>query len=180
MITTRTPIAFIATGMTLDSWTGYYRLVIWENGLENVRANPWIGLGMADWERPAWMASASVDAFWLLIAMRAGIPTFLLLILSLTLITRAVITRGCKHKDRGVRQFALAWIVSLIALSLSACTVHYWNALYAYFFFFIGLAGWIADPIRVKAANAAKTTARRSESNRMHDGRFPAYAYSGR
>ena len=180
LVMTRKPIAFIATGMTFDSWTGYYRLVIWENGLENVWANPWIGLGMADWERPAWMASASVDAFWLLIAMRAGIPTFLLLILSLTLITRAVVARGCKHKDRSVRQFALAWIVSLIALSLSACTVHYWNALYAYFFFFIGLAGWIADPIRVKTANSAKTTARRVESNRMHDGRFPAYAYSTR
>ncbi len=170
LVMTRTPIAFIATGMTLDSWTGYYRLVIWENGLENVWANPWIGLGMADWERPAWMASASVDAFWLLIAMRAGIPTFLLLVLSIALITRAVVMRGCKHKERGVRQFALAWIVSLIALSLSACTVHYWNALYAYFFFFIGLAGWMADPIRAKTKALAKVAPSRQSKWQFNDG----------
>ena len=180
LVMTRTPIAFIATGMTLDSWTGYYRLVIWENGLENVWANPWIGLGMADWERPAWMASASVDAFWLLIAMRAGIPTFLLLILSITLITRAVIVRACKHKERTVRQFALAWIVSLIALSLSACTVHYWNALYAYFFFFVGLAGCLADPIRVKSKVAAKTTVENRPEWSFDDRQYPAHAYPNR
>ena len=150
-VMTRSPIAFIATGMTLDSWTGYYRLVIWENGLENVWANPWVGLGLADWERPQWMASASVDAFWLLIAMRAGIPTFLLLIVALVLLLRAVVRYGTSNADRHIREFARAWIFSLIALSLAACTVHFWNALYTYFFFFLGLAGWIADPKRVRA-----------------------------
>jgi hypothetical protein len=142
----RTPIAFIATGMTLDPWTGFYRLMIWEFGLENVWANPWIGLGLADWERPAWMASPSIDAFWLVIAMRTGIPTFLLLILSIGLMVRGVVRRGCKSKERDVHAFANAWLFSLIALALAACTVHYWNTIYAYFFFFLGLAGWIADP----------------------------------
>jgi hypothetical protein len=152
MVMTRSPIAFIATGMTLDSWTGYYRLVIWENGLENVWANPWVGLGLADWERPGWMASASIDAFWLVIAMRSGIPTFLLLVLAIVLVLRGVVKRGTRAKDRDVRGFARAWIFSLIALSLAACTVHYWNAIYAYFFFFVGLGGWMADPKRARAA----------------------------
>ncbi|MEQ1614791.1 MAG: hypothetical protein ABL904_18750 [Hyphomicrobiaceae bacterium] len=150
MVMTRSPIAFVATGMTLDSWTGFYRLVIWENGLENVWANPWVGLGLADWERPAWMASASIDAFWLVVAMRTGIPTFLLMIIAIMLITLGVVKKGTRSKDLGVRGFARAWLFSLIALSLAACTVHYWNALYAYFFFFLGLAGFIADPKRVR------------------------------
>lgn len=152
LVMTRSPIAFVATGMTLDSWTGFYRLVIWENGLENVWANPWVGLGLADWERPSWMASASIDAFWLVVAMRTGIPTFLLMVLAIVLIMRGVIVKGTKSKDRGVRGFARAWLFSLIALSLAACTVHYWNALYAYFFFFLGLGGFIADPKRVRTA----------------------------
>ena len=135
---------------------------------------------MADWERPAWMASASVDALWLLIAMRTGIPTLLMLILSITLITRAVVLRGCKHKERGVRQFALAWIVSLIALSLSACTVHYWNALYAYFFFFIGLAGWIADPIRAKTKVSTKATLSQQPNWQPNEAEHPIAAYSPR
>ena len=150
MVMTRSPIAFVSTGMTLDSWTGFYRLVIWENGLENVWANPWAGLGLADWERPAWMASASIDAFWLVVAMRTGIPTFLLMVIAILALMRGVIKFGTKAKDGGVRGFSRAWLFSLIALSLAACTVHYWNALYAYFFFFLGLGGFIADPKRVR------------------------------
>jgi hypothetical protein len=156
LVMTRSPIAFIATGMTLDSWTGYYRLVIWENGLENVWANPWIGLGLADWERPGWMASASVDAFWLVIAMRTGIPTFLLLSLAIGLLVHAVVKRGTGSAEPAVRAFARAWIFSLIALSLAACTVHLWNAVYAYFFFFLGLAGWMGDPKGGRVAVASK------------------------
>ena len=166
LVMSRSPIAFIATGMTLDSWTGFYRLVIWENGLENVWANPWVGLGLADWERPAWMASASIDAFWLVIAMRTGIPTFLLLVLAIGLLTRDLVKRGTRARDRVIRNFARAWLFSLIALSLAACTVHYWNAIYAYFFFFLGLGGLMADPIRVRA----KASRRQQAHSPLDDG----------
>ncbi|HRD77364.1 MAG TPA: hypothetical protein PK264_15765, partial [Hyphomicrobiaceae bacterium] len=80
LVMTRSPFTIIATGMVLDSWTGYYRMVIWEWGLINVWANPLTGIGLGDWERPWWMISASVDAFWLVVTMRAGIPAFLLLV----------------------------------------------------------------------------------------------------
>lgn len=156
IVMTRSPIAFVATGMTLDSWTGFYRLVIWEYGLENVWANPWVGLGLADWQRPSWMASASVDAFWLVVAMRTGIPTFLLMVIAILLLMRGVVKKGTRANDRGIRGFARAWLFSLIALSLAACTVHYWNALYAYFFFFLGLGGFIADPKRVRATASVR------------------------
>jgi hypothetical protein len=43
---------------------------------------------------------------------------------------------------------ATGWMISLTALLLVACTVHYWNVPYAYFFFFLGLGGWMADPLR--------------------------------
>ena len=60
---TRSPIAIIATGFTIDSWTGYYRLLIWQYGLENVYANPIVGIGLAEWTRPWWMPAATVDGF---------------------------------------------------------------------------------------------------------------------
>jgi hypothetical protein len=37
--------------------------------------------------------------------------------------------------------------------------VHYWNVLYAYFFFFLGLGGALADPLRA-AAPAIVSSAR--------------------
>lgn len=151
MVMTRSPINLIATGMTLDSWTGYYRLQIWEHGLNNVYANPWTGIGLNEWDRPWWMVSPTVDAFWLVVAMREGIPGILSLVLAVAFITRAVVKRGLKHPDAHIRRLSRGWIMSMIALSLVGCTVHFWNVLYAFFCFFIGLAGWIADPIKVRA-----------------------------
>ncbi len=146
LVATRSPFALIATGLTLDSWTGYYRLLIWQYGLENVWAHPWIGLGLGDWERAWWMASDSVDAYWLVIAMQTGIPAFLLLTSALVFILFALARHAKATPDTEVHQYAKAWVISLLALSLIACTVHFWNVMHAYFFFFIGLSGWIADP----------------------------------
>ncbi len=91
---TRGPIAVIATSMTLDPWTGFYRLQIWENGMNNVWMYPITGLGLAEWDRPAWMVSSTVDALWLVIMMRMGIPALLMLIIAIWLLARAVYKRA--------------------------------------------------------------------------------------
>ena len=159
LVATRSPVAILATGLTLDSWTGYYRLQIWEHGLENVWANPWTGIGLADWERPSWMVSPTIDAFWLVVAMRAGLPAVLLLALAIVSIGWAALRRRARDPSPEVRRIATGWAMSLIALGLIGCTVHYWNVLHAYFFFFLGLAGWIADPTRTVASLRATASA---------------------
>ncbi len=180
MVSNRGPINLIATSMTLDSWTGFYRLMIWTHGMENVWANPWFGIGLAEWDRPAWMASSTVDAFWLVIAMRSGIPSFLILAAAIVLLGRSVVVKGCRARDVTVRRLAIGWMMSLIALTLVGTTVHYWNVLHAYFFFFLGLAGWIADPAawakaKVKAvAGTARRSAARHSSFVPVRGRRPA------
>ncbi|MEQ1652126.1 MAG: hypothetical protein ABL897_06545, partial [Hyphomicrobium sp.] len=156
MVMSRSPINLIATGMTLDSWTGYYRLQIWEHGLDNVYANPWTGIGLNDWTRPWWMVSSTVDAFWLVVVMREGLPAIILLLGGIVFITRAVVKRGLRNRDIVVRRLSRGWIMSLIALSLVGCTVHFWNVLYAFFFFFVGMSGWIADPKRARAPAKSK------------------------
>ncbi len=160
-VMTRSPIDFIATGMTLDAWTGFYRLQIWEHGLANVYVNPWAGIGLGDWDRPWWMASTTIDAFWLVICLREGIPAFLLIATAIILNLRAVTKTGLRGPDIRVRRLARGWIMSLIALCLVGVTVHYWNVLYAFFFFFMGLSGWIADPVKAGAAVKAKVLQRR-------------------
>lgn len=147
---TRSPIAIIATGFTIDSWTGYYRLLIWQYGLENVLANPIVGIGLAEWVRPWWMPAATVDAFWLVVAMRTGIPSIVMLLLAVLLLARAAGRRAGRSRDDMVRNLARAWLIALLAISLAAATVHLWNAIYAYFFFLLGLGGVLANPPRVK------------------------------
>jgi O-antigen ligase len=154
VIATRSPFAIIATGFTLDSWTGYYRLMIWEHGLGNVWSNPWMGIGLNDWVRPMWMASPTIDAFWLVIAMKGGIPSFLLLAFGILLIGRGVVVR-MHRSEPGRHALATGWMISLITLALVGCTVHYWNVPFAYFFFFVGLGGCLADPLRKTSAAPA-------------------------
>ncbi|MCH9808329.1 MAG: hypothetical protein K0U74_11405 [Alphaproteobacteria bacterium] len=155
LVSTRGPFALIATGMTLDPWTGFYRLQIWTHGMENVWANPWIGIGLADWERPWWMVADTVDAFWLVIAMREGIPAFLLLATAILLLVQAAVIKSHRHSDIDTRRILRGWVISLIALCLIGATVHFWNVLYSYFFFFLGLGGILADPPRRKAKRTA-------------------------
>lgn len=135
--------------------------------MENVWANPWFGIGLGDWERPWWMVSSTVDAFWLVIAMRGGIPTFLLLAIAILLIGRAVVNNQSKLADPVARRLAAGWLISLIALSLIGCTVHYWNVLHSYYFFFIGLAGWLADPRKISLKSYARRRQLRRDSQQQ-------------
>jgi hypothetical protein len=160
LVSTRGPIAVMATSMTLDPWTGFYRLQIWENGIANVWQYPLIGIGLADWQRPAWMVSSTIDAFWLVIMLRTGVPSLLLLIIGFTLLIRRVNKHGLKNKDPKVRNLARGWMMSFIALSMISTTVHLWNVPFTFFFFFVGCAGWIADPLKVRAKASKPVTAR--------------------
>ena len=178
-VMSRSPINLIATGMTLDSWTGYYRLQIWENGLLTVYANPLTGIGLNDWVRPWWMASSTIDAFWLVIVMREGLPAVIFLVGGIALLTRSVTKRGLRHPDFAIRRLSRGWIMSLVALSLVGTTVHFWNVLYAFFFFFLGLSGWIADPKRMKSPARAKSSNRQSVRRPQHTGFQPLPGLNG-
>ena len=153
-VTSRAPIQILVTSTTFDPWTAYYRLLIWEHGLNNVWDNVTMGIGLAEWERPRWMVASTIDSFWLVTAMRTGVPAFLLLCLSILLIGRAVTKQSAASKDKELQRLSLGWMISVIALCLIGATVHYWNVPHTHFFFIIGLGGWLADPLRVKRAKA--------------------------
>lgn len=156
LVASRSPFTIIATGFTFDAWTGFYRTQIWSNGLASVAANWATGIGLADWERPSWMVSSTIDAFWLVIMVRMGLPALLLLAAAILVLARAVMRKGSRAKDRDVRRLATGWLISLTALVLIGCTVHFWNVLHAFFFFFVGLGGWLADPRKMKRPAAAR------------------------
>lgn len=158
-VSNRPPVQLLITGATFDPWTGLYRMMIWEHGLTNIWASPWTGLGLADWERPNWMFSSTIDAYWLVLPMRSGIPAFLFLALGIILLARGVIVRGTRMRDALHRRASMGWMISLIAFCLLGATVHFWNVPHALFYFFLGLGGALANP---RAAMAASPAAARS------------------
>lgn len=138
----RSPFRVLVSYATLNSGSGYHRLLIWEYGLQNVLANPLFGIGLNEWTRPAWLHSNSVDSFWLLVAMWCGLPGLALLIAgiaaSLVRAIRVPLVEGSQ-----VASCRLAWVLTIVTLCLSVATVHVWNTAYSYVFFLIGAGVWL-------------------------------------
>jgi O-antigen ligase len=176
LVANRAPLQILISIATFDPWTGYYRMLIWEHGLENLWTSPWIGIGTADWERPKWMASSTIDAYWLVLPLRAGIPALFLLVTGIGLIGYRVVKRGRNSLDGLRRRMSAGWMMSLVAICLLGATVHFWNVPHALFYFFLGLGGALADPKALKRAVAPKSpTARRHPSfiRPRRDAAFP-------
>jgi O-antigen ligase len=72
-VSTKNGIVPVLARMTLTPATAEYRTLIWEYGSASVAKNPWFGIGYKQWDRLSWMAGDSVDAHFLLLAMRHGL-----------------------------------------------------------------------------------------------------------
>ena len=48
--------------------------------------------------------------------------------------------------DKELNRYRMGWLVIIIGLSVSAFTVHFWNAMFTYFFFLIGTGVWMTAP----------------------------------
>jgi len=121
--------------LTLNPQTGYFRMMIWDYGLDNVFNNPWFGLGFSDWVRPSWMPP-SIDSFWLLVSVRHGVPVFLfLLLISLT------VFKGVNKN----KEISVYLAISFFVFCIGGLTVHFWNSAYILFFIILGLNVNAAD-----------------------------------
>ncbi len=145
----QTPVQFYISRFTFDPQTGWYRLLIWDFGSATVASNPLFGIGMGDWARLPWMGD-SVDNFWLLIAMRHGIPgVFLIFAACLAAICGVAYRKGV---DEQVEAYRSGYVICLVMFMLVGCTVHFWAATYAWFLFLLGSGIWMLDAKPAEAA----------------------------
>lgn len=138
----RTPIKVFFTYATFSSHNAYWRSIIFEWGMKNVWDNPWIGLGLNDWVRPWFMYSGSMDNFWLVIAVRNGIPGFLLLATGYAIVMYKVMRVNLENNITLAR-IRLAWVITFISLTFTLCTVHVWSSVYSLVFFLFGAGVWL-------------------------------------
>ncbi len=138
----RTPFQVFITYASFNSHNGYIRIAIFNYGMENVWANPIFGLGQGGWDRPSWLA-ASVDNFWLLMAIRHGFPGFLLI--AGAFLGTIIRLSGLKIADPRVRSMRYGIVFALIGLSLSLMTVHVWGVTYVFICFLLGTGVWMRD-----------------------------------
>jgi hypothetical protein len=130
---------------TFSPHSAYNRTLIWDYGTAEVARHPVFGIGLGDWIRAPWM-SDSMDNFWLLTAVRYGLPALIFLVLAIVVIAigQARAVRG----DTEINRFRMGWLAMIVGLSVSGFTVHFWNAMFTYFFFLIGTGVWMTKPVR--------------------------------
>lgn len=149
------------TRYAFDPWTAFYRLLIFEYGWQSVMAHPLFGTGFNEWLRPAWMSS-SIDMFWLVPAIRHGLPAVILLMLAFF---GACLSVGLKpYHDQRLVQCRTAYLITMTGFFLASWTVHFWMATYVLFIFLLGSGMWLLDAESRPAAAPARTrgAARRS------------------
>ncbi len=153
LFSNRTPFHVFVTYFTFSTVSAYNRILIFEYGMAEVWRHPLLGIGLGDWVRPVWM-SDSMDNFWLLIAVRYGIPAWLFLVALMGGLIWAVAQR--KDFPPEWKRARHAWAFTLFGITVAAATVHLWNALFVLFIFIIGSGAWMYDTPIPKAGKAAK------------------------
>lgn len=124
---------------SLNTVSAYNRVLIWQYGTENIARHPWFGIGYADWDRPAWMHSGSFDHFWLIMALRWGIPETLFL-LAATIIAITMVALRSRLVPFLDARLLRAVAISLAIFALGVNSVSLWLNTLAWFFMLVGIA----------------------------------------
>lgn len=118
-------VGLVIENLAFDPTTGWGRTEIFEYGSAEVARNPWLGLGLNDWIRP-WYRKGSIDNFWLVTAMRYGLPAFVLLAGGILLHLVIVLTRrGLSDRMTDLRK---GYLISWVGVIFILATVHIWGA----------------------------------------------------
>ncbi|MFT6091508.1 O-antigen ligase family protein [Sulfitobacter sp.] len=142
LLSNRTPLRVFMSYATFSVDSAYWRATIFEWGMVNVWAHPVWGLGLNDWVRPVWMHTPSIDNFWLLSAMRYGIPGFVFLVAGYGYSIWRIGMRPLRADDP-LWPLRRAWMFCFIGLIFALATVHIWGTLYALVFFLFGAGMWL-------------------------------------
>jgi hypothetical protein len=114
-----------------------------------------LGIGFHDWTRPSWMPS-SVDNFWLLTAMRYGMPCLISMIAAILYLV--IKTAKRKSDSLAMKNAAKAWAVGLAGLMIVGCTVTFWNSLFVLFFYTLGSGCWFLESQNRPSSRTAELT----------------------
>jgi hypothetical protein len=140
LLSNRGAFKFLAAGLAFNSGSSYNRVLIFQYGGAEVLRHPVFGIGFGDWERPGWMGS-SVDNFWLLIALRHGLPSLTLFAFAIY----AVLSSLGRLKTEELDRHRKGLIISLFGFIIGGATVDYWGTIYSYFMFLLGSGLWMRD-----------------------------------
>ena len=141
-------VRFVIRYAALNPQTGYFRLLIWEYGWASVANSPWIGIGYFEsYERPVWMHSDSVDNYWLLQALRFGVPSMAMMLVGViwVIFKLGLSRQGWELGSLRGRRMATGLCIALSTTVVSLLTSAPWGADMAWLIVLVGMAAGLAD-----------------------------------
>ena len=175
LLSNRTPAEVLISYGTFNQGTAYNRIHIWNYGILNIQSSPIFGIGLSDWVRPAWM-SPSFDNFWLLQAMRYGVPALILLVLAIVFNLRGIFAN--RELSAADGQCRTGHVAGAAALFFTLATVHVWGPASTVVMAYIGAGVWLAGAGAPSEA-AAPGAARESRAARRGGASSPSRPASG-
>ncbi|MDJ0979371.1 MAG: hypothetical protein QNI87_12665 [Erythrobacter sp.] len=139
--------------VALNAGSAYNRVLIWRFGTESILQNPWLGIGYDDWDRPMWMHSGSFDHFWLILALRFGIPALVCFLLASLLALAMIMRRSTKSTQVDARLMR-GVAISLAIFVIGVCSVSLWLAPLVWFFMLVGVGVSLAVSPEARTALA--------------------------
>ncbi|WP_395543686.1 O-antigen ligase family protein [Neotabrizicola sp. sgz301269] len=147
--------AGILAMVTLNPGTTYVRRMQWNFAIQDVLRHPLLGFEPSTWTRPFWLAP-SIDNYWLLMMMRSGIPSLILLALCVFFIWRNMVRR--QNMPQLYDQIRIGWGLMMVALIIGAATVAFFGKLQPLMAFYLGLGSALVS-CRVPEAKDASAPA---------------------
>lgn len=131
-------LVHLLSRMTLNPQTAFYRQIIWRYGWQSMLDNPLFGIGYQQHERPSWLAP-SVDAHFLALAIRNGMPAPLMLLAAIGVVMFAI-GRKASRATGLEREFLVGTNIALATLLMLAMTVMFFSEANIWFMLVLGTA----------------------------------------
>ena len=132
------PIGWAIRHFTLDSQTGWYRMVIWDTALAYIDRAPVTGYGYGLFGNI--ILDNTIDSMWLVYSLRCGIPMIILFFSA----NVAAFLPTKQERKKGTNEFCMdrkrrAFTLVLLMFMFAALTVHFWNFMWMFWGLCIGI-----------------------------------------
>lgn len=162
-------LGYIVNEVIFNPVGGQNRIDILIYGSAEILRNPVFGIGFNDWVRPFWQ-SATVDNFWILTAMRYGIPALLLLVAAIGVSALQMMARDGLSDE--IALYRAGYLIALGGAVLVLGTVHVWGPPMVLVMLYIGAGVWLCNGVETTPSGprALRIRDRAAERRRQRGG----------
>jgi hypothetical protein len=111
-------------------------------GLKEIERSPFFGIGLNEVALPFWRGNV-IDNYWLLVAIRSGVPALLFLAIAFALhFLRAARVRDLTPQETRIR---LGYLIAFFTLVLVVGSVTIWGIALVFVYLYFGIGTWIYE-----------------------------------